>query len=422
MSRYVRCVGVMLAGLVAVAVGFADANTPVVRAVLFSSPTCPHCNKVKQNVLPQLAARYGAQLQIAMLSTSTVPGRRLFLAACERFGIERRGVPLLVIGDVTLMGSGEIPARFPNLVAMHLARGGVDWPDIPGLGGVLAAVATPSRVMPPPQATPPPPSRATPLPAAPGRTLGPTPVPTKAAAPEPPAAPSAHPPSAADTDPAERPPSGAGGPSLIELTPDDASSGVVARLRRDPQGNGLALLVLAGMLVTLLVSLRVLRKARARRGARAATVPRYDWWSAILALAGLGVAAYLAQVEVRAVEAICGPVGDCNTVQQSEYAKLFGLLPIGVLGVLGFVAILLAWALRRWGSRRVSIWAALAILAMTGFGTLFSVYLTFLEPFVIGATCLWCLSSAVIMTTLYALALDPGRAAATALSRTGRSP
>jgi len=45
---------------------------------------------------------------------------------------------------------------------------------------------------------------------------------------------------------------------------------------------------------------------------------------------------------------------------------------------------------------------------MTAFGTLFSIYLTFLEPFVIGATCLWCLSSAVIMTTLFILALKPG--------------
>jgi uncharacterized membrane protein len=31
---------------------------------------------------------------------------------------------------------------------------------------------------------------------------------------------------------------------------------------------------------------------------------------------------------------------------------------------------------------------------------LFSIYLTFLEPFVIGATCAWCLTSALIMTLL----------------------
>jgi uncharacterized membrane protein len=104
-------------------------------------------------------------------------------------------------------------------------------------------------------------------------------------------------------------------------------------------------------------------------------------------------------------------VGDCNTVQQSEYARLFGVLPIGVLGLLGFAAILAAWGVRRWGPRPLSSWAAIALLAMTGFGTLFSIYLTFLEPFVIGATCMWCLSSAVIMTTLHGLAHAPGRAA-----------
>jgi uncharacterized membrane protein len=45
----------------------------------------------------------------------------------------------------------------------------------------------------------------------------------------------------------------------------------------------------------------------------------------------------------------------------------------------------------------------LGSLAMWGFcvfGVLFSIYLTFLEPFVIGATCLWCITSAVIMMLL----------------------
>jgi uncharacterized membrane protein len=44
------------------------------------------------------------------------------------------------------------------------------------------------------------------------------------------------------------------------------------------------------------------------------------------------------------------------------------------------------------------------LFGITLFGILFSIYLTFLEPFVIGATCIWCLSSAVIMTILFLLA------------------
>jgi uncharacterized membrane protein len=40
------------------------------------------------------------------------------------------------------------------------------------------------------------------------------------------------------------------------------------------------------------------------------------------------------------------------------------------------------------------------LVMMALFGVVFSIYLTFLEPFVIGATCMWCLSSVVIMTAI----------------------
>jgi len=48
---------------------------------------------------------------------------------------------------------------------------------------------------------------------------------------------------------------------------------------------------------------------------------------------------------------------------------------------------------------------------MTLGGTLFSVYLTFLEPFVIRATCAWCLTSAILMTALLLFTVTPGRLA-----------
>jgi uncharacterized membrane protein len=56
-------------------------------------------------------------------------------------------------------------------------------------------------------------------------------------------------------------------------------------------------------------------------------------------------------------------------------------------------------------------WAELALLVMSLFGTLFSIYLTFLEPFVIGATCMWCVTSAIIMTLLMWLTTGPATAA-----------
>ena len=53
----------------------------------------------------------------------------------------------------------------------------------------------------------------------------------------------------------------------------------------------------------------------------------------------------------------------------------------------------------------------MALFGMALFGTGFSIYLTFLEPFVIGATCMWCLSSAIILTVILLLSLDRARAA-----------
>ena len=128
----------------------------------------------------------------------------------------------------------------------------------------------------------------------------------------------------------------------------------------------------------------------------------------MLCAVGLTVASYLAYVETRQVKAVCGPVGDCNAVQQSEYALLFGVLPVAVLGVIGYVAILAAWAWGRLGSGRLTELAPLALFGMALLGTLFSIYLTFLEPFVVGATCSWCLTSAMMMTLILLLVTEQG--------------
>ncbi len=424
------------------------AGDGVVRAVLFSSPTCPHCQRVREEVLPALGDRFPGRLQVAVLSTATPSGRDLYWSAFRRYGVEQRGVPLLVVGDFALVGSVDIPQRLPKLVESYLAKGGVDWPPLPGLAAVLAAsapaptpppapipapeapvVATaagpaasagleprpapepePTPVSPKPPAAPIPAEAVGSTPSAPARrTAHPQPTPARSTATAPLASPEiataetrlAEPSSAAPSVPP---------PVLLAVEGGHEPAGPLDRLRADPHGNGLALVVLVGMVAAVLRSVAALR-----RPAPATPTSRFDWLTPVLALAGLGVAAYLANVEVREVEAVCGPVGDCNTVQQSAYARLFGVVPIGVLGVLGFAAILVAWGVRRWGAGPAPAWAAVALLAMTGLGTLFSIYLTFLEPFVIGATCLWCLSSALIMTTLYGLAHAPGRAAAAEL-------
>jgi uncharacterized membrane protein len=56
----------------------------------------------------------------------------------------------------------------------------------------------------------------------------------------------------------------------------------------------------------------------------------------------------------------------------------------------------------RWAESR---WLALTLLVITGWGVLFSAWLTYLELFVINAICRWCVVSAVLAVVLFALAL-----------------
>ncbi|OAD19446.1 Vitamin K epoxide reductase [Candidatus Thiomargarita nelsonii] len=167
------------------------------------------------------------------------------------------------------------------------------------------------------------------------------------------------------------------------------------KLERDPIGNGTAIIVLIGMLI---VVLRILM--RLGQNIKNPRPMQQEWIVPILSLLGLAVSSYMLYIEMTGNAAICGPVGDCNTVQQSEYAYLFGILPIAVLGVIAYLAILLAWSIGHYSSGKLTHLASLSLFILALSGTLFSIYLTFLEPFVIGATCAWCLASAIIMTVL----------------------
>ncbi|MCK4489982.1 MAG: vitamin K epoxide reductase family protein [Anaerolineales bacterium] len=171
------------------------------------------------------------------------------------------------------------------------------------------------------------------------------------------------------------------------------------RFSSDLLGNILSVIVLVGMIGALIFAGINLGKDELSDQTQIK-----DWLIPTLSLIGLGVAGYLAYVEINQVEAICGPVGNCNTVQQSSYAMLFGIFPIGVLGVLGYLVMIILWLAGNFDSEVWQKTANILLWIISLIGVLFSVYLTFLEPFVIGATCLWCISSAVIMTILFLLA------------------
>ena len=118
---------------------------------------------------------------------------------------------------------------------------------------------------------------------------------------------------------------------------------------------------------------------------------------AVLALAGLGVSGYLTVVRFSGDDPVCLVGGGCHTVQQSDYSELAGI-PVAVLGLVGYGALLLAAILPGQPGRALGLFTALV-----SFG--FSAYLTFAELFIIEAICAWCVTSAVLITLALILAV-----------------
>jgi uncharacterized membrane protein len=365
----------LLAAILAVALpASSQTNTeddPVVRAVFFFSPTCGHCELVIQEHLPVIFAQYGGEptvlfdealppediafyemtngtFDLLLVDVSIEAGADMYTEDLERLAApdSRKGVPRIDIADTYLVGSVEIPEQLPGLIERGLADGGIAWPEVPGIEDALATI--------------------------PGSSEADQPI---------------------GDDPSGDP---------AETLPAASDETIGDRIARDPLGNGLAILVLVAMLASL-----VLVPVMVHRGSLSAGPV---WVVPLLAVVGMGVSLYLGSVETSGVEAVCGPVGDCNAVQQSEYASIFGI-PIGILGVIAYAGLLIGWVVTRVSKGRVADGAAVLVAATALGGTVFSIYLTFLEPFVIGATCLWCLTSALCIVGLLWFTAGPGWAA-----------
>jgi uncharacterized membrane protein len=124
-------------------------------------------------------------------------------------------------------------------------------------------------------------------------------------------------------------------------------------------------------------------------------IPREDALRRVAALLGVGVATYIAIADSGGGAPACLAGGGCETVAASSYSHIAGV-NVTVFGIVGYV-LLIAAALTTGDRGRFAGFA----LSLAGFG--FSAYLTYLELFVIEAICQWCVSSAVLMTAIFAV-------------------
>lgn len=122
-----------------------------------------------------------------------------------------------------------------------------------------------------------------------------------------------------------------------------------------------------------------------------------------LAMIGLLDSAYLTWIKLSNTEAYCAGIGQCDVVNQSEYAEFFGI-PIALLGLGAYITILiLHWMEDKEnivGENSLSI-----IMGLTFIGVIYSAYLTYIELFVLYAVCPFCVISAIVILLMSGIAV-----------------
>jgi uncharacterized membrane protein len=109
-------------------------------------------------------------------------------------------------------------------------------------------------------------------------------------------------------------------------------------------------------------------------------------------------------------------------VQESSYSHLFGVIPVGLIGLIGFGLVDAAWLVVLVTRPRVSDWTRVALAAGAFGGLAFSIYLTCLEIFVIRAACIWCLTTAVLSMALLWVTAGPAAEAWRRIRQTADLP
>lgn len=120
-------------------------------------------------------------------------------------------------------------------------------------------------------------------------------------------------------------------------------------------------------------------------------------------LVGLVVAGYLSYLKIEDAPAVCVETGpfNCNVVLNSQYSELAGV-PIAYLGFTVYLAIGAILLLEN----RVAFlraWGSLISFGIGLFAWLFSMWLVYVQFFLLQGLCPWCLSHETNFTILFAL-------------------
>jgi uncharacterized membrane protein len=122
--------------------------------------------------------------------------------------------------------------------------------------------------------------------------------------------------------------------------------------------------------------------------------------AAVVCLIGLADATYLTVQYLTGETAVCGGSADCSRVLSSAYAKVAGV-PVAAVGVLGYFGAFSLATFAAFGYLRARQLFALMVWAMFGV----TLWLLFVQAFMLHAFCRYCLFSAALVFVLAAMAI-----------------
>ena len=132
-----------------------------------------------------------------------------------------------------------------------------------------------------------------------------------------------------------------------------------------------------------------------------------DFILMLAGLAGFSLAFYIYHCKHKKQPLICPIHGSCDTVTGSDYSKLFGI-PIELLGMAYYtVVVLFHGAVIANAGEYTGAVAGIA-LGLSGCAFLFSLYLVWIQAFVLKHWCTWCLCSAFLCALIFGLTLGTG--------------
>ncbi|MBI3962382.1 MAG: vitamin K epoxide reductase family protein [Deinococcus sp.] len=129
----------------------------------------------------------------------------------------------------------------------------------------------------------------------------------------------------------------------------------------------------------------------------------------LLGIGGTLLGSYLTAYKLHLTNSLWCGTGGCEQVQSSPWAYFLNQ-PVAFWGALTYLVITVLAALSIYGRGSALTLAPWGIMLLAGWGVLFSAYLTYAELFWIHAICYWCVVSALLITSIFILALLEVRA------------